>query len=229
VKSILDEPDPAKRDDNQFDELEYVFIDDPVSSLDDNHLIELAVNLATLVKSSESALKFVITTHSPLFYNVLHNELSNKLYKKQPGDTYKAIYKPNKFNSYRLEKTSDGLLQLQEQSNDSPFSYHLFLLSEIRDAIESGQIKKYHFSFLRNVLEKMATFLGYKRWPDLLPKTEDGQPDPFANRILNLSSHSAHAGEEIAEIENRDKEKLDGLVKYLIETYGFWQQGQQNG
>ena len=227
VKTILDEPDPTKRDDNQFDGLEYVFIDDPVSSLDDNHLIELAVNLATLVKSSESALKFVITTHSPLFYNVLHNELSNPLYKKQPDGTYKPVYKPKKFKSYRLDKTTDGLLQLQEQASDSPFSYHLFLLSEIRAAIKKNEIRKYHFAFLRNLLEKMATFLGYKRWPDLLPKTEAGGPDPFANRILNLSSHSAHAGEEIAEIESRDKEKLGSLVQYLIKTYGFWQ-GETN-
>jgi len=63
--------------------LEYVFIDDPVSSLDDSHLIELAVDLATLIKNSAyiegNGLRFIITTHSPLFYNVLHNELNNDL------------------------------------------------------------------------------------------------------------------------------------------------------
>ncbi len=90
--SILDQPDPSKRDDNQFDQVEYVFIDDPVSSLDDNHLIELAVNLSTLIKSSESTnLKFIITTHSPLFYNVIHNELSNKHYKKQSDGSDAAL------------------------------------------------------------------------------------------------------------------------------------------
>ena len=73
----------------------------------------------------------------------------------------------------------------------------------------------------------MATFLGHKKWPDLLAKTENGQPDPFVNRILNLSSHSAHAGEEIADVEDKDKDKLDDLVKYLIETYGFRKQEAQ--
>tara|TARA_R110001583_G_scaffold73278_2_gene204121 strand:+ start:6134 stop:7366 length:1233 start_codon:yes stop_codon:yes gene_type:complete len=227
VISILDEADPSKRDDNQFDNLEYVFIDDPVSSLDDNHVIELAVNLASLVKSSESDLKFVITTHNPLFYNVLHNELNNKFYKEQPDGTDKLIYKPNKSKNYRLDKKADGLFEIEEQSRDSPFSYHLYLLSEIQSAIESGQIRKYHFNFLRNILEKMATFLGHKKWPDLLAKTENGQPDPFVNRILNLSSHSAHAGEEIADVEDKDKDKLDDLVKYLIETYGFRKQEAQ--
>lgn len=222
VVSILDEPSQNKRESNDFDQLEYVFIDDPVSSLDDNHLIELAVDLAGLVKSSKSDLKFVITTHSPLFYNVLYNELSNKAHEQQPDDSYKLTYNPNKeFRKYRLEKQADGLFKITEQPTDSPFSYHLFLLSELQDALKSGQVKKYHFSFLRNILEKLATFLGYNRWPALLPKTTDGKSDPFANRILNLSSHSAHAGEEIAYIEDKDKEKLDELVKYLIQTYGF--------
>lgn len=230
VTSILDELDPTKRDDNQFDKLEYVFIDDPVSSLDDTHLIELAVDLAGLVKSSKSDLKFVITTHSPLFYNVLCNELSNKAYEKQPDATYKLSYNPNKeFRKCRLEKQADGFFQIIEQPTDSPFSYHLFLLSELQEAIKSGQIRKYHFNFIRNVMEKMATFLGYNYWPALLPKTAEDKPDPFANRILNLSSHSAHAGEEIADIEDKDKEKLADLVNYLIETYHFKKQEEQHG
>lgn len=230
VIPILNEPDFAKRDDNQFDELEYVFIDDPVSSLDDSHLIELAVDLANLIKSNKSDLKYFITTHSPLFYNVLCNELSNKAYEKQANGTYKLSYNANKeFKKYRLEKQADGNFNLLEQPTDSPFSYHLFLLSELQNAIKSRQIRKYHFSFIRNILEKMATFLGYNNWPALLPKTAEDKPDPFANRILNLSSHSAHAGEETADIEEKDKENLAELVRFLIETYGFKKQEEQHG
>ena len=230
VVSILDEFDPNKRDDNQFDKLEYVFIDDPVSSLDDSHLIELAVDLAVLIKSSKSDLRFIVTTHNPLFYNVLCNELNNKVYEKQSVGKDKLTYNPDKnFKKYRLDKKADGLFQIEVQSNDSPFSYHLFLLSQLQDAIMNDQIKKYHFNFLRNILEKVATFLGYKSWPALLPKTESGQPDPFLNRILNLSSHSAHAGEEIADVEDKDKEKLDELVKHLITTYGFKERKEKHG
>ncbi|MCK6417014.1 MAG: hypothetical protein L6Q63_16010 [Giesbergeria sp.] len=84
--AIRNVAEPESRETRQFDQLEYVFIDDPVSSLDDNHLIEVAVNLAGLIKSSESKLKFIITTHSPLFYNVLFNEFSNKAcYMSHPG------------------------------------------------------------------------------------------------------------------------------------------------
>ena len=44
VVNVLNVPEESDRETNQFNNLEYVFIDDPVSSLDDNHLIELAVN-----------------------------------------------------------------------------------------------------------------------------------------------------------------------------------------
>jgi hypothetical protein len=81
---------------------------------------------------------------------------------------------------------------------------------------------------LRNVLEKTATFLGHLRWENLLEKTVDGSPNPFASRIMNLASHSAHAGEEIADIEDKDKERLAELVAYLIDTYGFNKQDAQN-
>ncbi len=222
--STLNETDATNRITNEFDQLEYVFIDDPVSSLDDSHLIELAVDVAMLIKSSAyingEGLRFVITTHSPLFYNVLHNELNSDLYKKKPDGGKECIYKRGQSEKSRLDKKADGTFELQS-SNDHPFSYHLFLMSELSEAIKTGQIKKYHFSFLRNILEKTSTFLGYKRWEDLLEKTAEGAPNPFANRIMNLSSHSAHAGEEVTDIEDKDKEKLDNLVKYLIKTYGF--------
>jgi len=230
VTSILNEPDSAKRDDNQFDKLKYVFIDVPVSSLDDTHLIELAVDLAGLIKRSAyrdgAGLRFIITTHSPLFYNVLHNELNNDLKNPVQGATPAWLYKRGQSEKYRLEKQADGTFELFT-SNDHPFSYHLFLLSEIRKAIKDQQVSKYHFAFVRNILEKTATFLGYPRWEDLLEKTDEGLPNPFASRVMNLASHSAHTGEEIADIEQKDKEKLDELVSYLIETHGFNKQEAQ--
>ncbi|HEY9661258.1 MAG TPA: AAA family ATPase, partial [Allocoleopsis sp.] len=90
VIGILNIPEPDDRESSEFDQLDYVFIDDPVSSLDENHLIQLAVDLAQLVKSSESDVRFIITTHNPLFYNVLHNELNSddRGYKKKNFEKY---------------------------------------------------------------------------------------------------------------------------------------------
>ena len=212
--------DLTNRSTQDFNNLEYVFIDDPVSSLDDSHLIELAVDLANLVKSNRYELKFIITTHSPLFYNVLCNEFNNDFRKQTPDGKNEYIYRRGQLERCRLDKKLDGVFHL-ESSNDRPFSYHLFLLSELRKAIDSNQIRKYHFSFLRNILEKTATFLGYRHWEELLEKTIDGSPNPFASRIMNLSSHSAHAGDEVAEIEDRDKAKLADLVNHLTQTYSF--------
>ncbi|MCC8143045.1 MAG: AAA family ATPase, partial [Tannerellaceae bacterium] len=69
VIEILNIPELEDRPTNQFNDLKYIFIDDPVSSLDDNHLIELAVNLAQLI-TKYNGLKFIISTHNPIFYIV---------------------------------------------------------------------------------------------------------------------------------------------------------------
>ena len=211
VVDVLNVPEPGNRESNEFDQLEYVFIDDPVSSLDENHLIQLAVDLAQLIKSSESNLNFIITTHNPLFYNVLHNELNSD----------DLSYKKRNFGKYRMTKLDDGAYELVSQANDSPFSYHLYLKSELEKAILIGQVSKYHFNFLRNILEKTSTFLGYKKWGDLLPKTDDGRTNPYEARIINISSHSKHAGEEVADLTEDDKRVLTYLVGQLNEMYRF--------
>ncbi|MGK4566302.1 AAA family ATPase [Flavobacterium sp. 3HN19-14] len=193
--NVLNVVEEADRETDQFNDLQCVFIDDPVSSLDDAHLIELAVNISELIKSSTSDLKFIITTHNPLFYNVLFNEFNN-------ADA-RYGFRPRHAIKKRFEKLDDGTFLMQDQLNDSPFSYHLFLLSELEKAIASGGIQKYHFNFLRNVLEKTSTFLGYNKWRDLLPQESQ---EAYYNRIINLSSHSKHTGDEISIIEENDKE-----------------------
>lgn len=201
VVDVLNVDEPTNRETDQFDQLQYVFIDDPVSSLDESHLIELAVDLAQLIKSSSSAIKFIITTHNPLFYNVLHNE-----------------FKKDKFKKYLLKKSESGDYDLVSQPNDSPFSYHLTLKAELEQAISTGELNKYHFNFLRNILEKTSTFLGYQDWVDLLPQTGDVR-NPYEARLINIFSHSKHTGEEIAELTEDDKRVLGRLVKHLDRIY----------
>lgn len=213
IIEILDTPEDEAKSTNQFDDLEYVFIDDPVSSLDDTHLIELAVNIAELIKSSKSDVKFIITTHNPLFYNVLFNEFKNK--------DSRYSYKGEKdCKRYCFEKLNDGTYTLTDQNSDSPFSYHLFLLSELDKAIDSGDVKKYHFNFLRNILEKTSTFLGHAKWRDLLPEESR---EAYYNRIINLCSHGKFSGEEISIVEDNDKRVLSYLVREIKEIYHFKQ------
>lgn len=216
--STLNDVQPDYPESTPFDNLEYVFIDDPVSSLDDNHLIQLAVDLAQLVKSNNSGIKFIITTHSPLFFNVLCNEFGSD----EKAERYS--WKSKWFSKSRLEKNDDGSLNLVEQPNDSPFAYHLHLMSQLEEAIKSGQIEKYHFNLLRNILEKTATFLGYKRWEHLLPEAGYGLPNPHAKRIVNFSSHSKHSAEEAQPLKPEEKKLLESLVKHIVERHRFWQE-----
>ncbi len=212
VIDVLNIAEPDKREISEFDHLEYIFIDDPVSSLDENHLIQVAIDLAELIKINKSDVKFIITTHNPLFYNVLHNELNNDKYS----------YKRKHCVRWLMTKLDDGTYNLDEQPNDSPFSYHLYLKLELEKAIESDYLSKFHFNFLRNILEKTSTFLGYKRWEDLLPRTED-ETNPYEARIINLCSHSKHAGEEVPYITEDDKRVLRYLVQELNKMYRFHQ------
>lgn len=210
---VLNVVEEADRETDQFNDLQYVFIDDPVSSLDDTHLIELAVNIAELIKSSQSDLKFVITTHNPLFYNILFNEFNN-------ADA-RYSYKPKQCIKKRLEKLENGTFDLHIQSKDSPFSYHLFLLEELEKVRLSGDIQKYHFNFLRNILEKTSTFLGYYEWKKLLPEDAEGAREGYYKRIIDLSSHSKFSGEEISALTSQEKDVFKHLIKEIIDLYKF--------
>jgi hypothetical protein len=201
VVTILNVAEPGEREINAFDRLEYVFIDDPVSSLDENHLIELAVNLAGLIKSSQSQLKFIITTHSPLFYNVLFNELNGKV-------------------CYMLERFEDGTFSLTEKHGDSnrSFSYHLHLKQTIERAIADNKVERYHFTLLRNLYEKTASFLGYPKWSELLP--DDKQL--YLSRIINFTSHNTLSNEAVAEPTQAEKATVKFLLDHLKTNHGFW-------
>ena len=205
VIEVLNIPEVDERPVDGFNNLEYVFIDDPVSSLDENHLIELAVNIAVLIKLSKSGLKFIITTHNPLFYNVLYNELNSKA-------------------TYMLRKNEDGTFELEEKDGDSnkSFSYHLFLKQTIEKAIQTKSIQKYHFILLRNLYEKTASFLGYPQWSDLLPDDKL----TYYNRIIQFTSHSTLSNEAIAEPTDPEKKTLELLFNHLVGNK-YWKERQQ--
>ena len=213
VITILNVAEPTERETNQFDQLEYVFIDDPVSSLDENHLIELAVNLAGLIKTSQSGLRFIITTHSPLFYNVLHNELGlNKNGKKE--------------GCYLLERFENGSYLLNTKYGDSnkSFSYHLYLKQVLEQAVAENQVQRYHFTLLRNLYEKTASFLGYPKWSELLP----GDQQAYLNRIIQFSSHSTLSNDTVTEPTEPEKQTVKLLLNHLKNEYGFWKQVEAN-
>ncbi|WP_276668158.1 anticodon nuclease [Thalassolituus oleivorans] len=201
VIEILNTADPIERETNQFDQLQYVFIDDPVSSLDENHLIELAVHLGTLIRQSQSDLRFVVSTHNPLFYNVLYNEVKAKA-------------------GYVLRRVDGVNFELDEKKGDSnqSFSYHLYIKHLIEQAIAEGEVQRYHFALLRNLYEKAANFLGYREWTDLLP----GDKQAYALRIMHFYSHRTLSSDEVAEPTEPEKQMVNLLLNHLIDEYRFF-------
>ena len=149
-------------------------------------------------------MKFIVSTHSPLFYNVLYNELNRE----------------KNIGRYRLQKLNDGKYLL-EDSNDSPFSYHIFLLEELKMATNSRSIHKYHFNLLRNVLEKTSTYLGYNHWEDLIPLYVNTEEIPLAIRLINLYSHSKHSGDEMAIIQEIEKDIFVKIFNQFLNRHSF--------
>jgi len=58
-----------------YDWVGFFYIDDPISSLDDNNAIAVASDLAHLLKRGTDRVKTVISSHHGLFFNVMCNEL----------------------------------------------------------------------------------------------------------------------------------------------------------
>ena len=214
--TFLNEVIQSKNAQDSFPNLKYIFIDDPVSSLDDRKIIEMAVDLASLIKESKfekttetvhesSGLKFIITTHHPLFFNVLFNELK--------GDSCSRFVLEHKLDL----TTGDETYHLKETS-DSPFAYHLKVIDIIDEAIKVNQLEKYHYNLLRSLFEKTSTFLGYKSWEEIIPESER---DKVHRRYLNLFSHDKQSVEEFPDITEDDKEQFKVIYKKFIEKYYF--------
>ena len=187
----------SDRSTDEFNAIQYIFIDDPISSLDDNHAIDIALELKYIIDSSKNRnLHFIISTHHSLFYNVLHTEMP-------------------KAKKLCFSKNEDKYLIVDLKNNETPFGYHLLLKDEIKRAIDNNTIKRYHFNLMRNILEKTAHFLGYNSWEDLI---NDNDKDSYIKRI-NLYSHSNHSALEAKELEQHEKEFLKRIYEKFILEY----------
>ncbi|TXK92702.1 anticodon nuclease, partial [Methylococcaceae bacterium HT1] len=96
--------------------VKYIYIDDPISSLDDNNAIAVASHLAYLLKNQDRV-KVVISSHHTLFFNVLWNELNCK-----------------KCESYFLSNDSNSNGYNLRETNSTPFFQHIALLKKLHEA-----------------------------------------------------------------------------------------------
>lgn len=173
--------------------VKYIYIDDPISSLDENNAIILASDLASLIKQDFSQnkeknqnKKYIISSHHGLFFNVLNNELRH-----------------NNAKSFILHKTKDETYRLQS-TDDTPFFHHIEQLCELKSVVEryksteqdnekllqSNILKAYHFNILRSIFEKTAIFFGREDFSFCLDGIED--KDLYA-RAVNIMSHGKYS------------------------------------
>lgn len=180
-----------------------IYIDDPISSLDDNNAIAVASDLAKLLKSSVDKIKAVISTHHSLFFNVLHNEFKADKYKTKTHFYHRA----NNSNTYTLRNT-----------NDTPFFHHVATISELKNAIESDKIYTYHFNMLRSIMEKTAVFFGAQDFSSCIHGIDD---QALYARALNLLSHGQYSIYEPREMMPDNKELFKNIYFAFLERYRF--------
>ena len=180
--------------------VKYIYIDDPISSLDDNNAIAVASDLSQLLKKGKDNAKFIISSHHSLFFNVVCNEL-----------------KKYKCKRYFLHKNGNEGYTLQT-TDETPFFHHVALLSELQRVMSSGEISTYHFNVLRSVLEKTSTFFGYDDFSKCIYGIKD---EVLYSRALNLLSHGKYSIYEPVEMGEDNKRLFKNILQAFLDKYQF--------
>lgn len=188
-----------KEDGSPYEWVEYVYIDDPISSLDDNYAVSVAHNLATLFRSYNGPIQFIVSTHHGLFFNVLCNELQ-----RAPR--------------YLLSKNTFDKYYFIELEGDTASLYHVAMLKVLKDTLDNNEpLYPYHFNILRNIMEKTANFhglAGFKKCIEL----EDAE---FYERLIPVLNHGGYSVFEPKEMLPENKANFEMVLKKLLDTYPF--------
>ncbi len=198
-----------------YDWVKYVYIDDPISSLDENNTVALACGLATTMESGiykeieeagekkkverERKVKVVLSTHHSLFFNVMYNEL------KMKRKTF--FLHSNGSKDYKLQDTGD-----------TPFFHHVALLSELDRVAKSEVIHTYHFNGLRTVMEKTVSFFGYDKIDEVIHGLED---EVLFHRAVQLLSHGKYSLFAPSPMTPDTKDLFKKILQGFTEKYKF--------
>ena len=200
----------------------YLYIDDPISSLDDNNAISVACDLAKLLRraatrkdaaGAAAPIKVIFSSHHALFFNVMCNELGRRI-EGQPTVTHKRyfLHRPNDEGAYTLQA-----------SQDTPFFHHVATLAELQRAADprKGKLYTYHFNALRSVMEKTSSFFGHSSMAFCLKALNNEEDRALFNRALNLLSHGAYAIHEPTEMGEDNKELFRRILREFIARFEF--------
>lgn len=211
--------------------IEYIYIDDPMSSLDDNNVITFAAQLYNVIRDSLRnerrvinsgigelrRIKFIISTHHALFFHVMIHGLSNDS-------------KLGQFYLHRA-KDSDEVI-LKSMSDKTPFYYNVAMMSEIQEAIFNDRLYTYHFTIMRSVMEKIAEFFGHRDYRYILdgitykgndfdePSFSKGELVDLYSRIVNVFSHQGQFFSPTLMNED-NKDSIKTLFYHIKKKYHF--------
>lgn len=208
--SILELAVEAKPGD-PYDWVKFVYIDDPISSLDEHNTIAVASGLASLLKAVSNDVKVIISTHHGLFFNVMFNELKGKRALNGHSDEIRK-------KSYLLHRLNESPTYTLQDTGESPLLHHVAALKELQSAAKSGDISQYHFNSLRSTLEKTAIFFGRQH----ISTCFDGHPkkDLYV-RFLNVRSHSKYSVFEPQSLNASEKKMFREILSAFIKQYPF--------
>lgn len=183
--------------------VKFIYIDDPISSLDDNNAIAVAHHLAQLFKTSKTKIKVVLSSHHTLFFNVMCNEWGNAA-------------------KYLLSKGDDSnTYTLKPMYGDTARFYHVAMLRDLKKAADSGELYTYHFNILRNLMEKTATFHGYTDFSHFISVENDDDEKTLLTRLVQVLNHGSYSLLEPIEMIPENKSHFRKILDDFLKTYSF--------
>lgn len=188
--------------------VKYLYIDDPISSLDEHNAITVGNHLAHLLNKTGNQLKVVISSHHPLFFNVMHNELDAR--------------KSKKVSAHFLSRSKiDGSYSLV-YTGATPFFHHVAVLTDLYKAEQSGELYTYHFNMLRSVLEKSASFHGFSNFSACIPADDADDSDGVLHaRLINILSHGNYSLFEPQPMLEENKAYFKKILDAFLDRYPF--------
>ena len=202
--------------------VKYLYIDDPISSLDDNNAIAVACDLAKLLRRAASRvgsdgkpapIKVILSSHHALFFNVMCNEIGRSK-EGEPKVAHKRyfLHRPDSEGVYTLRATED-----------TPFFHHVATLAELKRAAdpESGVLYTFHFNALRSIMEKTASFFGHLDISFCLDSIAKDEDRALFNRAINLLSHGKYAIHEPTPMGDDNKILFRRILNDFMTKYQF--------
>lgn len=158
----------------------HIFIDDPVSSLDEHNIYVTAESIFQLVETHYLKKRVIVTTHHMGLFSIL----ADRLTKGSKGGRYKNLTK-----LCVLTRNGDALSLATP--NNSVFLFHLHVLQLLVEA-SRGELFMHHIVMLRQVLENVASFMGRPNFGFTLTQIGVADVDDAVNVINSLSHKDAY-------------------------------------